>query len=104
MKVARYEVPGMGKNRAPSRRRLKSGCAVNYAGRISRLPRIRRPSGSGPSSYAIQPRKLSGLAAIVKSLRDKKPTQLLKSSDKLALMGLIPCWTEIGKSEKSYHE
>jgi hypothetical protein len=28
--------------------RLKSGCAVNYAGRISRLPGIKRPSGQKP--------------------------------------------------------
>jgi hypothetical protein len=54
MKVARYEVPGQlrsawnrQKNRAPvPAGRSKSGCAVNYACRISRLPRIKRPSGT----------------------------------------------------------
>src|SRR5579863_10313712 len=38
--------------------RLKSGCAVNYAGRISRLPRIRRPSGTRSLPRFITPRLL----------------------------------------------
>jgi hypothetical protein len=47
MKVARYEVPGMGKKYGPFPERwLKSGYALNYACRISRLPRIRHPSGT----------------------------------------------------------
>src|ERR1700758_337007 len=46
------------------------------------------PPGRGPSSYAIQ--AINCLATIVKSLRDKKPTQLLRSSAKLALMGQNP--------------
>jgi hypothetical protein len=49
MKVARYEVPGIGKKYGPvPEGRLKSGCALKYACRISRRPRIRRPSGTRP--------------------------------------------------------
>jgi hypothetical protein len=71
MKVARYEVPGIGKKYDPvPEGRLNYGCAVNYACRISRLPRIRRPSGTRPFLYAIQ--AINFLATIVKSLRDKK--------------------------------
>jgi hypothetical protein len=73
MKVARYEVPGMGKKYDPvPEGRLKSGCALNYACRISRLPESGVPPGRGPSSYAIQ--AINCLATVVKSLRDKKPT------------------------------
>jgi hypothetical protein len=43
------------------------------------------PPGRGPSSYAIQ--AINCLATIVKSLRDKKPTQLLRSSAKSAPTG-----------------
>jgi hypothetical protein len=46
------------------------------------------PPGRGPSSYAIK--AINCLATIVKSLRYKKPTQLLRSSAKLALMGFNP--------------
>src|ERR1700756_5219342 len=78
MKVARYEVPGIGQKYGPvPEGRLKSGCALNYACRISRLPRIRRPSGTRPFFVCIQ--AINCLATIVKSLRDKKPTQLLLS-------------------------
>src|ERR1700758_730323 len=41
------------------------------------------PPGRGRFSYAIQ--AINCLATIAKSLRDKKPTQLLRSSAKLAL-------------------
>ena len=88
MKVARYEVSGIGKKYGPvPEGRLKSGCAVNCAGRISRLPRIRRPSGTRRSSYAIQ--AINCLDTIVKSLRDKKPTQLLRSSP-IPTLGTLP--------------
>ena len=68
MKVARYEVPGQlrsawnrQKNRAPvPAGRLKSGCAVNYACRISRLLRIRRPSGTRPFFVCYPGNKLPG--------------------------------------------
>ena len=76
MKVARYEVPGIGKKYGPVLEgRLKSGCAVNYACRIHACPESGVPPGSGRSSYAIQ--AINCPATIVKSLRDKKPTQLL---------------------------
>ena len=88
MKVARYEVPGIGLKGGSSRRDgWKSGCAVNYACRISRLSRIRRPSGTRPFSCAIQ--AINCLATIVKSLRDKKPTQLLRSSA-IPTLGTLP--------------
>jgi hypothetical protein len=61
MKVARYEVPGMDKKYGPaSEGRLKSACALNYAGRISRLPRIRRPSGTRPFFACYPGNKLPG--------------------------------------------
>jgi hypothetical protein len=76
MKVARYEVPGIGKKYDPvPEGRLKEGCAVNYACRISRLSRIRRPSWTRAFSCAIQ--AITCLATIVKSVRDKKPTNFL---------------------------
>jgi hypothetical protein len=43
------------------------------------------PPGRGRFSYAIQ--AINCLATIVKSLRDKKPTPLLRSSAKLTRMG-----------------
>jgi hypothetical protein len=50
MKVARYPAdagPGIGQKYGPvPAGRLKYVCAVNYTCRISRLPRIRRPSGT----------------------------------------------------------
>src|ERR1700757_4831564 len=46
------------------------------------------PPGRGRSTYAIQ--AINCLATIVKSLRDKKPTQFLRASAKLALMGFSP--------------
>ena len=48
--------------------------------------RENRPSGSEGGAILI-PSSLP--LSIVKSLRDKKPTQLLRSSAKLALMGFI---------------
>ncbi len=61
MKVARYEVPGIGKNMAPSRRDgSKSGCAVNLCVPNSRLPRIRRPSGTRPFFVCYPGNKLPG--------------------------------------------
>src|ERR1700739_2133497 len=87
MKVARYEVSGIRKKYRPvPEGRVKSGCAVNYACRVSRLPRIRRPSGTRPFSVCYPGNKLPGYYREV--LRDKKPTQLLRSSAKLTLMGI----------------
>ena len=61
MKVARYEVPGIGKKSGPvPEGQLKSGCALNYACRISRLPRIRRPSGTRPFFVCYPGNKLPG--------------------------------------------
>src|ERR1700757_3668513 len=61
MKVARYEVPGIGKKYDPvPEGRLKSGCAVNYVYRISRLSRIRRPSGTRPFFVCYPGNKLPG--------------------------------------------
>src|SRR6201982_2903196 len=93
MKVARYEVPGIGQKYGPvPEGRLKSGCALNYACRISRLPRIRRPSGTRPffvcypgntlsgyyrevppgtGPYFLPIRGTSYLATFIQSLRDK---------------------------------
>jgi hypothetical protein len=61
MKVARHEVPGIGrKYDLVPKGRLKWGCVVNYACRISRLPRIRRPSGALPFFVCYPGNKLPG--------------------------------------------
>jgi hypothetical protein len=63
MKVARYEVPGMGKNRP----RPEGTIEIGLRGKLC-VP-----------NFTPAPNQAS--------LRDKKPTQLLRSSAKLALMG-----------------
>jgi hypothetical protein len=93
MKVARYEVPGQVRS-AWNRQKIwprpagtveiglrrKTMCAEFHV-----CPESGVPPGREPSSYAIQ--AINCLATIVKSLRDKKPTQLLRSSTKLAPIG-----------------
>jgi hypothetical protein len=80
MRVARYEVPGMGKKYGPvPEGRLKSGCALNYACRISRLLRIKRPPRDAALLRMLSsPESLSGLATFIQSLRDKNPGVLLQ--------------------------
>jgi hypothetical protein len=85
MKVARYEVPGMGKKSGSVPGRLKSVCAVNYACRISRLPRIRRPSGTRPFFVCYPGNKLPGYYREVPPGQEAHPASLI--SAKLALMG-----------------
>src|ERR1700756_3638425 len=80
MKVARYEVPGIGQKYGPvPEGRLKSGCALNYAGRISRLPRIRRPSGTRPFFVCYPGNKLPGYYREVPPGQEAYPASVLSS-------------------------
>src|ERR1700758_2308067 len=89
MKIARYEVPGIGKKYGPvSEGRLKSGCALSYAGRISRLPRIKRPSGTRPFFVSYPGNKLPSYYPEVPPGQKAYPASLI--SAKLALMGWTP--------------
>src|ERR1700758_4740881 len=87
MKVARYEVPGIGNKIWPRPRGTAEIRGELCAPIFPACPESGVPPGRGPSSYAIQPRKL---ATIMKYLQDKRLTQLLRSSAKLTLMGLKP--------------
>src|ERR1700749_2112766 len=86
MKGARYEVPGIGQKYGPvPEGRWNSGCGLNYACRISRLPRIRRPFGTRPFFVCYPGNKLPGYYREVPPGQETYPASLI--SAKLALMG-----------------
>jgi hypothetical protein len=83
MKVARYEVTGQVRS-AWNRQRIWPR-ALNYACRISRLPRIRRPFGTRPFFVCYPGNKLPGYYREVPPGQETYPASLI--SAKLALMG-----------------
>jgi hypothetical protein len=93
MIVARCEVPGLGTkcleigiNIAPSRREPEIGLRAKLrVPNFTPAPNQASLRDAALLRYAIQ--AINCPATIVKSLRDKKPTQLFRSLANLALMG-----------------